>query len=283
MELGQSTVFLVRFKKENLYSFDTLINNKMSNIITTKDLGNGLELRVEPSFTYKHIDKTNEQGRLVMTRQQEPDGIDISFYKDGKLCLSPHADYYSLQNHETQVDRTLKRENVIPVFTYLIKKVVKTMPEKWMRVYEIVDADINPRNVDFDRWRENMDRISRCHDNYLRDFLFIESNLPSEPELIDSFWAREYPQNRGSDKYLGHVFSVYFIHPQKIGYNSPWSEPFEKAMLERFKISSDNSQLIIQSKSVIMSLSYGCRARFLGFTENELNGLVGESLDLKVS
>lgn len=233
-------------------------------------LGNGLELRVEPSFRFDFspTEKVGDDFAKVIRRLEDFGELpcrDISVYNDGKLCLSPNDNYYNLQEYEAQVDRSLEIGPVKQTVVELAKRLTQTSHKDKIRVYEVIDADL--MNLNPNLTNQDHIRLTRSVRGVKHDVLLTFSDIDVEPELIERGFARQYPQNRMPDKLLGNIFSVYFVKPGDLDQ----LRYFERAAVARYDFFGNNYPLIKASEATLMSLSYGHRLRTVGFDQEDLH------------
>lgn len=240
----------------------------MTDIIAKKDLGNGLELRVEPSFRFDYIEETDDKGSYKFAKIEEEEGMDLSLYRNDLLCLSPQDYYCQLGNYESQVRR--ETENILPIFIPIIQRLAQIVPKRLVRVYEVFDADIVPFN--FDLKNNDHIKLSRKINDLEQDILFFFDRKEYNPNILKNFWLREYVdevENRFPiDKCLGNPLLIYFVESGK----TDCLGPFEREIMYR-GILGETTNLLKESTATIMSLSYGYRMRVIGFDEDIIKNI----------
>ncbi len=235
-----------------------------------RQLNNGLELRLEPSFSFDH-DRSNpiKQGEVYLPYpviiKKKSGGFDVSLYRNGKLCLGPHDHYYILQEHAKNVDKDLEPEIAIPILRRTIESITRNRPSNETRLYYIPDEDLNPI-VTANR---HFVRTSLGYRNgHVGSSLFVTDDKPVDTELISMAFNKVYPNNRFADKYLGHIFSIYFSEHKFDEDFSSLPEMSARAELR------DNSFIDLYKFPTIMGLSYGYRARFLNIDPSLVNSRI---------
>src|SRR3989344_5238461 len=178
-------------------------------IIARKDLGNGLELRVEPSFTFQFI--KNPKTKSMEEKMVKEKGLDISLYKDGKLCLSS-KDHYKFKKFEHQVIRGLKLTNhphPYEIFFPFVAGLCNQVPKELLRVYEFPYFDSDSIDISV---REGV-KISRFHeDGITYEWAFIFDWNKFDERLLKEF--RENPKFSrmySGDSINNSTFTLYFV------------------------------------------------------------------------
>lgn len=241
----------------------------MTDVLASKDLGNGLELRVEPSFGFFHesapykfrVNKI-ERRPIVFGNFDEVipyDGLDISLYQNGKLCLSPSDNYYCYSEederdkYEAEVTRNLNRDRVAQTLPIIITRLARNMPYDLKKIYEILGLE----NLEgYIKNTKKCVRITRrFHTSSNLDVLFDEEKR--DYQEIAHLWLKDFgegaPNDQGS---VLNTFTIYFVDPQKLSF-------FEKAIGRCYEEYYTNYYLLKESEIAIMNISLGYRARVI--------------------
>ena len=231
-------------------------------------LANGLELRVEPASDFLHSDVQDERGLLKVIKKRVR-GIDISLFRNGKLCLSPQDNYYNLQEFEEQVLRPDLGQIPIEQYQRVIKRIAETIDLDLIRVYEILDFDLLPgfelKEREYILFDKNVNGLRQSN-------LFLLSDQPVEPDLINRCWMRQYGERdmrtgaRFPDRLKGNAFSLFFVDPDFFSYE----RTFEQIAANSYHVWNDNSELVNLSNHSIHSLSYGYRMRLIGIDKETI-------------
>lgn len=208
-------------------------------------VGEGLELRVEPAFEYE---PKLVGGKYVFGRKQDR-GFDINLYRQGKLCLSDH-DYYAMGELENEVDRETGEATLIN--TDLMIKLALMQKKNLRRIYDIPFSDMMNLN-DSDGESYEFNHIQPG--SQIISHAFLIGREDCNREIIRQVLSMQYPQDRFTDKIFGNNLSLYFVDPTKTEENME----LRTAILKR--LSGDFERILDVSDATIMSLNYGNRLR----------------------
>lgn len=242
----------------------------MTKMADEEQKSKNLKLKIEPSFGFK-LDYENSEpsGTVKISREEDNSCLDISFYNQGRLCLSPFDSYYDLQENEYEVDRSIPKVDIVPFLSSIAQRLAGSVDRRLTRVHEIHDAFMLPADFKHPS-RDYLRLTSRI--NGVWDILFILNN--ESDELVKQFWSREYPEDGSAfpDKLLGNSFSIYFMESC---IETELGNKLERIITPNFPYQGGENQPILdKSEYAIMSLSYGYRMRTLGFSEEELSKCV---------
>lgn len=170
--------------------------------------------KVEIPFDYVHdsseVDFRNYESLRLVRRQLPILGLDISLYFDSKLCLSP-IDYCNLQEHEREVCRALRPEQVRPIFARTIDRVLDGFSDA-ERVYQIREAQVGIQGFDYGSCPHVLLRrhLRKDFEDYKELFVHDREDR-LRLEILKRFWCREHPGNIDVNGYRGNDMSVYIV------------------------------------------------------------------------
>ena len=222
--------------------------------MTVKYLGNGLELRIEPSFRFEESEEEQRKTKRIHGDggiSYEEKGSDISIYTsgDGKLCLPELASCSLHLREKDKVDIGIKVKGddaskiFIPIVEFLTSEALKKSEIDWEKkaIYGIQNFDLTPHDFNLEnnehikvsKNNRNPDTNKFTEDFIVNDLYFFSKN-GIESEILNKFWsAYRWIISDEVGKALVHYeldsnFSIYLSFP-----GSPrFKENFIKSIYE---------------------------------------------------
>ncbi|MDP2925097.1 MAG: hypothetical protein Q8N99_01870 [Nanoarchaeota archaeon] len=246
-------------------------------VIPLKD---SLELRIEASFSFSFFGTKKTCDHIHVYRKLWEEGIDISIYRNGRLCL-PLRYYKGFDNRNKRqwdfpIDRALEGKQVKRYMIPIVSKLTKAMPKGLTRAYEIRLAEINPFEIHYDDYQQHT-RIKKGHkgEGFSTSIIFSKDLI--EQELIKGFWNRDwfYPEGFEIGRNVCNDFTIYIADSDELARDIF----FKITLIDKYKKKNPDSSLFAQLYSAsIQNVAYGYKMRFIShmmdFSRDDLIRLV---------